>query len=141
MVAVGSGITPMLSHIQSILEAEPDSFVTLIYGNQSTPKMMFRDKLCFIKNAHMARFQWINLFTREENEAELFNGRINDEKLTELNKARVINLKTFDDVFLCGPEAMITNLVEFFKGQEYTDDQIHYELFFAGSAEEKAQQT
>ncbi|TQV80259.1 1,2-phenylacetyl-CoA epoxidase subunit PaaE [Aliikangiella coralliicola] len=141
MVAVGSGITPMLSHIQSILEAEPESFVTLIYGNQSTPMMMFRDKLCFIKNAYMARFQWINLFTREENEAELFNGRINGERISALDKAKVININSFDDVFLCGPEEMITDVAEYLKQNEFSDEQVHYELFFAGSAEEKAKKS
>lgn len=140
LVAVGSGITPNLSHIRSILEAEPQSTVTLVYGNKSSAQMMFRDKLSFIKNAYLERFQWVNLFTKEENEAELFNGRINAEKLLALDKARVLRLKSFDDVFLCGPEAMINDVAEFLKVQGVSEERIHYELFFAGSAEEKAQQ-
>lgn len=140
LIAVGSGITPNLSHIRSILEAEPQSRVTLIYGNKSTALMMFRDKLSFIKNAYLERFQWVNLFTKEESDAELFNGRINGEKLAALDKAHVIELKSYDDVFLCGPEEMITDVAEFLKQQGLSEESIHYELFFSGSAEEKAQQ-
>ncbi|MCW8876369.1 MAG: phenylacetate-CoA oxygenase/reductase subunit PaaK [Kangiellaceae bacterium] len=138
MVAVGSGITPMLSHIETILEAEPNSIVTLIYGNKSTPLMMFREKLCFLKNKFITRLHWINLFTREENDAELFNGRISAQKLIDLHAAKMVDLDGVDEVFLCGPETMINEVNEFFKANNKPTENIHYELFFAGSAEESA---
>lgn len=137
-IAVGSGITPNLSHIRSILANEPKSKVTLIYGNKSTPLMMFRENLSFIKNQYLDRFQQINLFTREEHEAELFNGRICGQKIIDLDAARVIEIKTFSDVFICGPEAMINEVAEAFKHWGFSDEQIHYELFFSGSAEQAA---
>ena len=139
-VAVGSGITPNLSHIRSILAAEPQSQVTLLYGNKSTPLMMFREHLCFIKNQYLDRFQQINLFTREENEAELFNGRISAQKILDLHQARVIRIEDFSDVFICGPEAMITEVSNAFKHWHFSDEQIHYELFFSGSAQAQAAQ-
>lgn len=139
-MAVGSGITPNLSHIRSILATEPKSKVTLIYGNKSTPLMMFRENLCFIKNQYLDRFEQVNLFTREEHEAELFNGRVSAEKLVELDKARVIEIKAFDDVFLCGPEEMINSVAAAFKLWGFTDEQVHYELFFSGSAEQKIEE-
>ncbi|MET1254257.1 1,2-phenylacetyl-CoA epoxidase subunit PaaE [Aliikangiella maris] len=140
-IAVGSGITPILSQIQTLLNAEPLSQVTLIYGNKSTPHMMFREKLSFIKNHDMQRFQWINLFTQEENEAELFNGRLSSEKLSALSHAKLIDLSSIDDVFLCGPEEMINEVVAYLKQQQnFTEDNIHYELFFAGAALNKARQ-
>lgn len=138
MVAVGSGITPMLSHIETILAAEPESIVTLIYGNKSTPLMMFREKLCFLKNKFMTRLHWINLFTREEYDAELFNGRVSAQKLIDLHNAKVVDLDSVDEVFLCGPEQMINQVNDFFKANNKNADNIHYELFFAGSAEEAA---
>ncbi|MFT4925354.1 MAG: ring-1,2-phenylacetyl-CoA epoxidase subunit PaaE [Phenylobacterium sp.] len=139
-MAVGSGITPNLSHIRTILATEPKAKVTLLYGNKSTPLMMFREKLCFIKNQYMNRFEQINLFTREENEAELFNGRISAAKLVALDTARVIEIKAFDEVFLCGPEEMINEVAEAFKSWDFADDHVHYELFFAGSALKNAEQ-
>ena len=141
LIAAGSGITPNLAHIQTILETEENSRVTLIYGNKSSAFMMFRDKLSFIKNAYLDRFQLINLFTREESDAALFNGRISAKKLVELDQARVIDLKTINDVFICGPEDMINEVAAFFKINKFAEDNVHYELFFAGSAEKKAQQS
>ena len=133
-LAVGSGITPILSHIRSILALEPKAKVTLIYGNKSTPLMMFREKIAFIKNENIERFEWVNLFTREEHEAQLFNGRISAQKLIDLDQAKVIELKAFSDVFLCGPEEMINEVVTALKFWKFDEANIHYELFFSGSA-------
>jgi ring-1,2-phenylacetyl-CoA epoxidase subunit PaaE len=137
-IAVGSGITPNLSHIRSILANEPKAKVTLIYGNKSTPLMMFRESLCFIKNEYFSRFQQINLFTREENEAVILNGRISGQKLIDLDTAKIIEIKDFNDVFICGPEQLINEVVGAFKHWGLTDEQIHYELFFSGSDDDKA---
>ena len=52
-IAAGSGITPMMGLMQSVLSEEPDSTVTLIYGNQRTATIMFRQKLAFLKNKYM----------------------------------------------------------------------------------------
>ncbi len=134
-LAVGSGITPILSHIRSILAVEPKAKVTLIYGNKSTPLMMFREKIAFIKNEHLDRFEWVNLFTREEHEAPLFNGRISAQKLIDLDQARVIEISAFSDVFLCGPEEMILEVVAAFKFWQFSENNLHYELFFSGSAD------
>ena len=138
-LAVGSGITPNLSHIRSILANEPKAKVTLLYGNKTTALMMFREKLAFIKNEHIDRFQQVNLFTREGQEAELLNGRICGQKLIDLDAARIIDIKAFNDVFLCGPEEMINEVSAAFKHWGFTDEQIHYELFFSGSAEQLAE--
>jgi ring-1,2-phenylacetyl-CoA epoxidase subunit PaaE len=132
-IAVGSGITPILSHISSIFAIEPKAKVTLIYGNKSTPLMMFREKIAFIKNKHIDRFEWVNLFTQEEHEAPLFNGRISAQKLIDLDQAQVIKIKTFSDIFLCGPEDMILEIVTAFNFWGFSDDNLHYELFFSGS--------
>ena len=134
-LAVGSGITPILSHIRSILALEPKAKVTLIYGNKSTPLMMFREKIAFIKNEHLSRFEWVNLFTQEEHEAPLFNGRISAQKLIDLDQARVIEISAFSDVFICGPEKMIVDVVDAFKCWQVSEDNLHYELFFSGSAD------
>ena len=134
-IAAGSGITPILSHIRSILSIESRSRVSLIYANKSTTLMMFRNKLSFTKNQYMDRFQWVNLFTSEQQDAEIFNGRISADKLTQLNEKHVIQLKEIDEAFLCGPEEMIKEIMPFLESQGLTDNHIHYELFFADSAE------
>ena len=140
LVAVGSGITPMLSHIESILSVEPNSKITLLYGNKRTPLMMFREQLCFLKNQYLERFQWHNFFTKEENDAELLNGRITTQKIIDLDAAKMINIKSFDDVFVCGPEKLTLQIAEAFEFWDFNKDQIHYELFFSGDTVKQAEE-
>lgn len=138
LIAVGSGITPVLSHIESIFSSEPLAQVTLLYGNKRTPLMMFRENLCFIKNKYLERFQWINFFTKEENDAQILNGRISAQKIIDLDQSGMIKIKEFDEVFICGPEAMTLEIAAAFKHWKFNESQIHYELFFSGSAGEQA---
>jgi ring-1,2-phenylacetyl-CoA epoxidase subunit PaaE len=138
-IAAGSGITPILSHIRSILSTEPNSKVTLIFSNKSTALMMFRNKLSFTKNEYLNRFQWVNLFTKEQQDTELFNGRVTTEKLVLLEEKHLIQLNDVNEVFLCGPEEMINNVIPYFESKGLTKTQIHYELFFIEQAQQEAQ--
>ena len=137
LIAAGSGITPILSIAKAVLRGEPGSRVTLIFGNQRTATMMFRDDLCSLKNAFLERFMWINVFTREKLEAEVLNGRIDNRKGTMLNE-RLIDITGFDEFYLCGPEAMISEVSRGLRGAGIEEERIHFELFFA-SAEDARQ--
>jgi len=139
LIAVGSGITPILSHIESILSVEKNATITLLYGNKRTPLMMFREKLSFIKNENMDRFQWINFFTNEENDSEIFNGRICAQKLIDLDKFKLVELKTYDEFFICGPEEMTLEIASCLEFWGFDKSQIHYELFFSGGLEHQVE--
>ncbi|WNC68868.1 FAD-binding oxidoreductase [Thalassotalea nanhaiensis] len=131
LIAVGSGITPIISHIQSILAIEPKAKVTLIYGNKSAESIMFYKKLSVIHHYHKSRFQWLNVFSQQTDIAELYKGRINQQKLIDLSAANVVDLARVGDVFLCGPEAMIDELRAAFKDWQFDQQHIHSELFFS----------
>lgn len=131
-ICAGSGITPVLSIIKTILAREPKSRLTLLYGNQRTNTMMFRNELGFIKNRYLERFHWINIFSREAQEAKIFSGHINNRKGGELNR-RLINIRGFDDFFLCGPEAMISEVSRGLRGEGIDESHIYYELFAASA--------
>jgi ring-1,2-phenylacetyl-CoA epoxidase subunit PaaE len=133
-IAAGSGITPILSILRSVLACEPRSRVTLLYGNRRTNTMMFREELSFLKNAYLDRFQWINVMTRETQEAEILNGRINNRKGMELNR-QLIRIRSFDEFFLCGPEAMIAEVSRGLRSEGIGAAHIHYELFRASAAD------
>jgi ring-1,2-phenylacetyl-CoA epoxidase subunit PaaE len=133
-ICAGSGITPILAIIKTTLAREPNSRVTLLYGNQRTATMMFRNELGFIKNRYLERFHWINIFSRELQEAPVLSGHINNRKGAELNQ-RLIDIRSFDDFFLCGPEAMISEVSRGLRGEGIDESHIHYELF-AASAED-----
>lgn len=136
-IAAGSGITPILSLIKTTLVCEPESKATLIYGNQSTATMMFRNDLSFIKNQYMSRFHWINIYSRQPQQAEVLNGRIDNKKGAELAQ-KLINLAGFDEFFLCGPEAMISGVSRGLTNFGIKDDKIHYELFASSAEDAKA---
>jgi len=137
MIAAGSGITPVYSLIASILDGEPQSRVTLIYGNRRTATTMFREKLAWLKNAHLERFQWINILSRETQDEEILNGRIDNRKGAALNR-RLIRIRDFDEFFLCGPEAMISEVSRGLRREEVDESRIHFELFFASAEDARA---
>lgn len=132
-ICAGSGITPVLSIIKTVLAREPESTVTLLYGNQRTATMMFRHELAFLKNAHLERFHWVNIFSREQQEVDLLSGHLDNRKGGALNQ-RLINISGFDEFFLCGPEAMISEVSRGLRGEGIAEENIHFELF-AASAE------
>lgn len=136
-ICAGSGITPVLSIIKTILVREPRSTVTLLYGNQRTATMMFRNDLAFLKNAHLERFHWINIFSREPQEVELLSGHLDNRKGGALNR-RLIKIREFDEFFLCGPEAMISEVSRGLRSEGIAEQNIHFELF-AASAENARQ--
>ncbi len=133
-IASGAGITPVVSNIKSILEDEPNSRVTLLYGNQRTNTIMFRETLSFLKNRFMTRFHWVNILSREDQGTDVLNGRLNNRKGGELNQ-QLVDLKSFDEYFICGPESMISEVSRGLRSVGVNEERIHYELF-ASSAED-----
>lgn len=137
-IAAGSGITPILSNIKTILANEPQSRITLIFGNRRSNSMMFRDALCFLKNRYIERFQWINIMDEEDQGSDLLNGRIDNEKGSALHRSRLIDIRKTDEALICGPEAMMSEVSRGFRASGLAESQIHYELF-AHSAEDSQQ--
>ncbi len=134
-IAVGSGITPILSIIKSVLAIEPHSRITLLYGNRTSNTVMFKDELSFIKNRYLARFQWLNIMGVEDQGADLLNGRIDNQKGYALQKSKLIDIRATDEAFICGPEAMMAEVSRGFRMEGLSDNQIHYELFATSSSD------
>jgi len=86
--AAGSGITPILSLIKTTLKAEPDSRFTLIYGNRRQASIIFAEALEDIKDRYMTRFTLYHVFSREEQEVPLFNGRLDRERVAASGTGR-----------------------------------------------------
>ncbi|MEM7293558.1 MAG: FAD-binding oxidoreductase, partial [Pseudomonadota bacterium] len=137
-IAAGSGITPVLSQIATILDTEPCSRVTLIYGNRRSTSVMFKEELCFLKNRYMTRLQWINIMDEEDQGSDLFNGIIDNKKGFALANARLIDIASTDEAFICGPEAMMSEVSRGFRLEGLTESNIHFELFANSSADARA---
>ncbi len=132
-IAVGSGITPILSIVKSILSTEPNSHVTLLYGNKRTATMMFKEELGFLKNRYLERLHWVNVMSSEDQGTDLLKGRIDNKRGYLLQKNKVIDISSTDDTFICGPEAMMSEVSRGFRIEGLRDEQIHYELFASSS--------
>jgi len=132
-VAAGSGITPILSIIATTLEVEPNSRVTLLYGNRATSTVMFLEELQDLKNRYPGRFQLLNFLSREAQEAQLLHGRLDREKLTRL-LATLVPPDDVDEWFLCGPFEMIHEARATLLDHGVDQRRIHMELFHAEAA-------
>ncbi len=130
-IAAGSGITPVLSIVATTLAVEPRSRVTLLYGNRTTAGIMFLEELFDLKNRFCERFQLVNVLSREEQEAELLNGRLDGRRLGLLLDVLVPG--GGDQWFLCGPRAMIEEARATLLERGVDAARIHSELFHAGA--------
>ncbi len=131
--AAGSGITPILSIVKSVLNRQADAQFTLVYGNRSWKQTMFAEQIMDLKDRFKERLQLINIFSREMNDSEIFNGRIDAEKLQQLIKADLINADT-DHCFACGPEEMMTAVETVLPEFGIERSKIHTERFNTGTA-------
>ena len=125
--AAGSGITPIMSMIKSVLKQEMSSKFVLVYGNKSVEDTIFKDELDALVAEFPKQLEIQYVFSKKLHDGALF-GRI-DKSVTNLvvkNKHRNIS---FDGHYLCGPEAMINVVTETLKENEVEAGKIHYELF------------
>jgi len=126
--AAGSGITPLLSIIKTTLVAEPQSSFTLFYGNRASSSIMFREELEDLKNEHLDRFSLIHVLSREQQDIDLFNGRITKEKCDQLLE-HWIDVSSIDTAFICGPQDMMLGVAQSLEEHGLDKRQIKFELF------------
>ncbi len=126
--AAGSGITPIISLIKTILQDEPNSNVTLFFGNKSFSSIIFREELEELKNLHMQRFRLIHILSRESLGNSIQKGRIDLPKCNSLFHA-FIKGTPVSEVFVCGPENMILAVQESMLANGVDAKHIHFELF------------
>ena len=126
--ASGSGITPIISIIETTLRTEPDSEFILFYGNRKTSSIIFHERLEALKNKHLGRFSFFHILSQERLESELFNGRLDKEKI-QIFSQRFFDPQNVDEFFTCGPEEMMLNVQEVLKELGVSDKKIHLELF------------
>jgi ring-1,2-phenylacetyl-CoA epoxidase subunit PaaE len=126
--AAGSGITPVISLIKSTLETEPRSRFTLVYGNRFVRSIMFCDELEDLKDRYLGRFALYHVLSRDHQEIELFNGRIDGEKCA-LFFDRLLPPAEIDEAFVCGPAGMIDAVEGALRAAGLPRERIHVERF------------
>jgi ring-1,2-phenylacetyl-CoA epoxidase subunit PaaE len=130
-LAVGSGITPVLSIVATVLAGEPASRVTLLYGNRTTADVMFAEDLEDLKNRHPARLQILHVLSREPQESPLRAGRLDAAKL-ETVLGGLVPAGDVADWYLCGPQELVAQWRATLLAAGVPKARVHRELFHAG---------
>lgn len=125
--AAGSGITPILSIVKTILTKELQSSFILIYGNKSPYQTMFYDELLKLKQNHAERFQLQLVFSQSKEDNALF-GRI-ENSIVNYTIKNMFNSLSPDTFYICGPEPMIHNVQDTLIKYGVPESNILFELF------------
>jgi ring-1,2-phenylacetyl-CoA epoxidase subunit PaaE len=133
-VAAGIGITPVLSIVSGILSTQPRARVTLMYCNRDTDSVLFAEALQGLKDRYLSRFSLHFFMSRESQEVELYNGRIDAVKLRETARL-AFDPTALDAVFVCAPEAMMIEVGAALQQLGVAPAKIHVERFVTVSAQ------
>jgi ring-1,2-phenylacetyl-CoA epoxidase subunit PaaE len=134
--AAGSGITPVISILKSVLESEPKSTFVLVYGNKTPEETIFHNELHELQLKYTGRFFVHYVYSQVKKGDEIF-GRIDKSAVNYVlnNKHKE---KEFDKFYLCGPEEMINLVSNVLKEHNIADKNIKFELFSTSTANENA---
>lgn len=126
--AGGSGITPVLSILRTVLAREPKARFTLVYANRAVNTIMFREEIEDLKNRYLGRLSVIHVLETGGEDIDLFTGRVDAEKCAQLFRLW-IDVKDADTAFICGPEPMMLAIAGALREHGMSDAQIKFELF------------
>lgn len=129
LLAAGSGITPCLAIVKSVLACEPESRIVLVYANRSHASIMFLDDLNALKDRYTDRFTLLHVLDEEEQDISILNGRVDGEKLTAFAAHGLIEPAGYDAVYICGPEPMTLSALSALERLGVARERIHYEFF------------
>jgi ring-1,2-phenylacetyl-CoA epoxidase subunit PaaE len=130
-IAGGSGITPVISLIKTLLREEPDSRFTLFYGNRDSSSIIFLEALAALKDKHLGRLEIYHFLDAEDQDIELFNGMLNRERLEEALPSLVPDAPEVDGWFICGPGPMMDAAEGALLDRNVPKERIHIERFTA----------
>lgn len=133
----GSGITPVLSIIKSVLKSEPKSSFVLVYGNKSPEETIFHQELHDLHLQYVSRLFVHYVYSQARVENALF-GRIDKSVVNYVLTDKHAALE-FEKFYLCGPEAMIDTVSTVLKEKNVKDSAIKFELFTASAFENEIQ--
>ena len=131
--AAGSGITPIMSILKSVLKNEPKSSFVLVYGNKSPEETIFHQELHDLQLQYVGRLFVHYVFSQAKADNTLF-GRIEKSAVNFVLKNKHKELE-FDKFYLCGPEEMINKVTDVLKEHNVKDSAIKFELFASSTAE------
>jgi ring-1,2-phenylacetyl-CoA epoxidase subunit PaaE len=127
-IAGGSGVTPILSTMKTVLAREPLSRFTLIYGNRQLKSTMFKEEIEDLKNRYLTRLTLHHVFSDEHTDAPLNMGVMNRDKIGDFLRT-VVPASTIDHAFVCGPFQMNDEAEAALLAAGVPEERIHIERF------------
>lgn len=138
-VGAGSGITPLFSMIKTILMAEPQSTVELIYGSRFEDQIIFKSALEALERTYSNRFKILHIISKPSPSWAGLKGRINQASIVYYLKQELGTEIAKSHFYLCGPEEMMDQVKGSLALFDVPLNQIHQELFVSHTSEEIAQ--
>jgi len=130
-IAGGSGITPVMSLIRTILKSEPQSRFTLLYGNRDSSSIIFLEELAKLKNRYLDRLELYHFLDAEEGDIDLFNGMLDRARVDDAIEHLIGTPKEISDWFICGPGPMMDAAESALIDRGVGRERIHIERFTA----------
>ena len=130
-IAGGSGITPVVSLIKTLLREEPESQFTLLYGNRDSSSIIFLEKLADLKDRYLGRLSLHHFLAEEEGDIDLFNGMLDRTRCDEAITALIGDPASVDAWFICGPGPMMDAAEGALLDRNVDKERIHIERFTA----------
>jgi ring-1,2-phenylacetyl-CoA epoxidase subunit PaaE len=127
-IAGGSGITPILSIMKTVLAREPKSQFTLVYGNRKLRSTMFKEELDDLKDKYMSRLVVHHVFSDEHTESDLNMGLVNRAKVGEFLQV-LVPPESIAHAYVCGPFEMNDQAEAALLAAGVPEDRIHIERF------------
>ncbi|MER7107002.1 2Fe-2S iron-sulfur cluster-binding protein [Streptomyces sp. NPDC000229] len=124
----GSGITPVLSMVSTLLAREPEARFCLIRSDRTAASTMFLEEVADLKDRYPGRFQLVTVLSREEQQSGLPSGRLDQERLAALLPA-LLPVSEVDGWFLCGPFGLVIGAERALRGLGVDRGRIHQEIF------------
>ncbi|WP_310724044.1 1,2-phenylacetyl-CoA epoxidase subunit PaaE [Streptomyces sp. N2A] len=124
----GSGITPVLSIATTLLAQQPDARFCLIRSDRTAASTMFLEEVADLKDRYPDRFQLIHTLSREEQQAGLPSGRLDEDRLRTLLPA-LLKTDAIDGWYLCGPYGLVQGAERALRALGVPRNRIHEEIF------------
>ena len=131
-IACGSGITPILSHLKTVLAREPDSRFVLLYGNRTSRDIMFAEALAALKDRHLGRFSLTHVLSREMQDLPVLLGRLDRARIELLLLRSAGAGRPTRRTLLCGPAGMMDEAPRGLAARGSRSSAIHREYFTPG---------
>ena len=140
MIACGSGITPIMGILKSVLVNEPNSKVTLLYGSRNEEKIIYRDALSALEKKEGDRLKVLHVLSQPSEEWDGISGRISSQLIKEEISKAELEQGFEKEYFVCGPEEIMDQSIEIMEELGVEKSRQHKESFYSSAVEEDAKQ-